>query len=146
VGKVEKIDTTVVLSGIFYRDKKILLLKRSDASSWAKGAWQMPEGKLRHGERPIDALRREVEEETGLRLKEAYVKAVWSGTKKVNGTVRHVVRIICEGKLQNGEVKLSKEHTKYGWFKPAKAIKLNLATGVKEILNTINSKKNGALI
>ncbi len=41
---------------------RVLLLERSDVA----GAWQFPQGGLDAGESPLDAARREVEEETGI--------------------------------------------------------------------------------
>lgn len=41
---------------------RVLLLERSDVA----GAWQFPQGGLDAGESPLEAARREVEEETGI--------------------------------------------------------------------------------
>jgi putative (di)nucleoside polyphosphate hydrolase len=42
--------------------RNVLVLERSDTP----GSWQLPQGGLRAGEEPLDAVHRELEEETGL--------------------------------------------------------------------------------
>ena len=44
--------------------RRVLVLRRADVRDTA--AWQLPQGGLREGESPRDAVVREVEEETGL--------------------------------------------------------------------------------
>ena len=51
---------------VVVRDSAILLTRLSETSAHP-GAWTLPGGGLEHGEAPLDALRREVEEETGQR-------------------------------------------------------------------------------
>lgn len=45
------------------RSGRVLALERSDY----RGAWQLPQGGLEKGEAPVDAVYREIEEETGLK-------------------------------------------------------------------------------
>lgn len=47
---------------------RILLVQRSKTQRTGAGMWQLPGGKIASGERPCDAARREIEEETGIRL------------------------------------------------------------------------------
>ncbi len=53
----------VAIKGICVRDGKILLLKEADSLA---GKWELPGGGLDFGEEPHVALRREINEETGL--------------------------------------------------------------------------------
>ena len=48
------------------RDGRILLLQRSQDSTLDPGLWELPGGKMDHGEVLTDALAREVAEETGI--------------------------------------------------------------------------------
>ena len=56
----------LAVSGAIFRDDKILLVRR--ARSPGKGFYSLPGGRVEFGESLHDALRREVDEETGLRI------------------------------------------------------------------------------
>jgi putative (di)nucleoside polyphosphate hydrolase len=56
----------VILDG----ERRILVLKRLGVT---EGAWQLPQGGIKAGERPLDTLYREIREETGLERDEIAV-------------------------------------------------------------------------
>ena len=55
---------------ILDRDRRILVLKRAGV---ADGAWQLPQGGIKADERPLDALYREINEETGLERGDVHI-------------------------------------------------------------------------
>lgn len=57
--------TLLVAAGIVIEDGRVLLTKRKPGAHLA-GAWELPGGKVRSGEDPRDALRRELDEELGI--------------------------------------------------------------------------------
>jgi 8-oxo-dGTP diphosphatase len=59
-----------VAVGILRRERRFLVTRRPEGSHLA-GTWEFPGGKILPGETPEQAVRREVEEETGLTFHEA---------------------------------------------------------------------------
>ena len=57
------------------RDGRLLLARR--ALEPGRGLWDIPGGFLEEGEHPIDGLRRELHEETGLELESASFVEAW---------------------------------------------------------------------
>lgn len=60
--------TDIVAAGIVIEDGKVLLSRRKKGSHLA-GMWEFPGGKAEAGEDPRAALRRELEEELGIRTR-----------------------------------------------------------------------------
>ena len=54
---------------IFNDHAQVLLLKRSSNQKIDQFLWELPGGKLNEGEDPLEALKREVYEETGLEIR-----------------------------------------------------------------------------
>ncbi len=59
-----------VVAGLVFPDegRGRLLLQRRDKRDVVRGRWEIPMGRWRAGETPVEAVTREVEEETGLRV------------------------------------------------------------------------------
>ncbi len=57
-----------VVAGLIVRDGKLLICQRTRHQPLPL-KWEFPGGKIEHGEQPIDALRRELEEELGIHAK-----------------------------------------------------------------------------
>lgn len=60
-----------VLGVIRRSDGKFLITKRAQSKPWAPGWWEVPGGAAIAGESSVDAIRREILEETGLDVSEA---------------------------------------------------------------------------
>lgn len=116
------------------KDGKILLMKRSDKYGDISGSWDIPGGRTEAGEEPIEGLKREVKEETGMELNQVLrpldARTVFKNEDK------QIVRItfLCTA---NGDVNLSEEHTEYNWF-DLKSLDVPLKDNLlEEVLNTL---------
>lgn len=54
---------------VIVKGKKVLLVQRSHEDHWMAGKWAFPGGELDKGETLEQGLKREIEEETGLKVK-----------------------------------------------------------------------------
>ncbi len=84
-----------------------VLLVRASARSDLAGQWFLPGGGLRHGESPVDAVRRELLEETGLRVPAEAIRPLDASGDVVDlpfrGASLHTIRLIFEVDLPSAE-------------------------------------------
>jgi len=100
---------------------KYLVVRRSAEKYPEVGAkWDIVGGRINAGFSLLENLKREVLEETGLEIKDE-PKLITA--QDILKTDKHVVRLTYLG-LADGEVKLSDEHSEYGWFSLEEILKL----------------------
>lgn len=106
------------------KDGKYLLLRRSRTKyPKVKGRWDIVGGRIRPGKTLIENLRREIQEETGLKLI-GHPKLI-AAQDILRSENYHVVRLTYVGE-SNGKVKLdTSENDMYKWYKWEELIKLN---------------------
>lgn len=78
------------------RDGRALIVKR--AHEPRKGEWSIPGGRVELGEMLVDAVRREIKEETGLEVEVGEVLEVFDRVHRLDGRVRYhfvIVDYIC---------------------------------------------------
>jgi 8-oxo-dGTP diphosphatase len=100
-------------------NKKLLVLKRSNYTVQKPGIWELPGGRLELGENPFEGLKREVFEETNLKIKIGAPLSV-RHFNRVDGQVITLIIFVCSPKTR--KVKLSKEHTEFKWLEIKNAI------------------------
>ena len=100
-------------AAIIKRDGKVLLAPRGEIKDYV-GLWETPGGALEVGEQPEEAVRREVEEETGLNVES--VRLVKSLSRVIDGCVPWVSLFYeceCSGEPEDLE---PKAHGPWKWF------------------------------
>ncbi len=112
---------------------EVLLIRRSERSTVDPGRWDLPGGKMDDRERLVDALVREVREETGLAV---------SAEDAVPFHVSHFVKepfwVTCVTFLCPafaGEVSLSGEHGAHRWVVPGEHAGLPYSRAIEEQLD-----------
>lgn len=110
----------VVVVGLIERDDNILIVRRHDPehAQWHH-RWGFPGGKIELNETPVDALKREVKEETGLTINSERLLGVsthhWNTPKGIQQTF--ILLYHCNDFV--GEVCINdKENDDYMWEKP----------------------------
>ncbi len=107
----------LLVTALIKRRNKLLILQRSKRSKVNKEKWQFPEGKVKYSENLIEALRREIKEETNFELIKARLYGVHLGFLKIGYGKIRILRILFECKVK-GKLKLSKEHQNFLWVSP----------------------------
>lgn len=101
---------------IFDRRRRLLLQQRSDG-----GQWGLPGGSVEIGESVTDAVRREVDEETGLRVIARRLIGVYSDpelqvVRYPSGHVWHYVNVCFECAVEGGELTTCDETLDLAYF------------------------------
>jgi len=111
-----------VVGGLLERDGKILLVREAQKKA-DYGKWSHPAGWIEVGENPIEAVKREVQEESGFSFTPRYVLGVYSlvrrDIEKELGAIPHAIKIIFIGdisEIQNGNLHGDVSETR--WFSP----------------------------
>ncbi|OHA17562.1 MAG: hypothetical protein A3H57_00785 [Candidatus Taylorbacteria bacterium RIFCSPLOWO2_02_FULL_43_11] len=112
-----KIVQKIVMAGIVYSDNKVLILQRRNDEAILPGLWELPSGKRESMEPSIDALKREVLEETRLSVEPVMPVYVFDYAVKKGDEVRDTTQINYLVKPISGtNVKISHEHQNYKWI------------------------------
>ena len=92
------------------KTNKVLLLQRNDGNN----VWEIPGGKRENNEDLVDALKREVQEETGLIINEyklVYVSPIFENHPVLKPFLN--IGYLCL--VDNSDVVISDEHIDYKW-------------------------------
>lgn len=98
---------------------KILFLKRAASAALSPGRWDFPGGRVTPGESPVEAVAREVREETGLTVDALRVVDTWAWSPS---ETLHFVGIGFAAETGDDRVRLSDEHDAFRWLTPEQAI------------------------
>lgn len=99
----------VTVKGIVAYQGKMLLLKKIKPSKDNYGYWELPGGGMEHNESPMEAVKREIKEETGLDVEVEGAVSTFHVIRKE----KEIVGIIFLCHAKNIDVRLSDEHTEF---------------------------------
>jgi len=122
---------------------KALLIKRRATDAHCAGVWDLPGGRVSFEENPVDGLKREVKEETGLEVEVDMPFGTKHYTRDDGQTVTGIT-FLCKLKKQNQKVVLSEEHTEYLWEEVEKAREI-VYPGFLNVFDAYRKIKNGEL-
>jgi ADP-ribose pyrophosphatase YjhB (NUDIX family) len=96
-------------------DEGRLLLARRAFEPF-KGRWDLPGGFLEEGEHPLDALRRELLEETGLEVEPVAFVGVWMDRYGGDSTADATLNLYWTARASGGEAKAADDVDDLRWF------------------------------
>jgi ADP-ribose pyrophosphatase YjhB (NUDIX family) len=141
----EKVIMVVAGAFVFDKENRVLMQKRSD-----NGQWGFPGGFMDLGESVQDTARREVYEETGLKLEELELFGIYSGPQYdktfSNGDQVSLVLISFICKQFSGELVESNEESIQNIFYSLNELPENIFTEHKMLIDDLLSKKQLPII
>jgi 8-oxo-dGTP diphosphatase len=115
---------------------KFLIVKRSSTSKTYPNHWDLPGGKLEHGENPTEGLVREVKEETSLKIK--VLEPIFSYLETI---IYPAYVIVYHGEILSGKIKLSHEHSEYKWVTEQELKRMLVEPYLRELFHKRKKKK-----
>lgn len=95
---------------------RVLLARR--AFEPFKGYWDLPGGFLEEGEEPLEGLRRELREETGLDVEADRFLGVWMDRYGGDSTAESTLNLYWTARVVGGEAAPADDVSELGWFAP----------------------------
>ena len=95
---------------------RVLLARR--AFEPFKGHWDLPGGFLEEGEEPLEGLRRELREETGLDVEADRFLGVWMDRYGGDSTAESTLNLYWTARVVDGEAAPADDVSELGWFAP----------------------------
>ena len=116
-GDAAKDAFVVAVAAVIVRDDRaepqVLAMRRAATKDAGAGIWETCSGRLEAGEQPIDALAREVVEETGLEVR---IAAQPVDAYTMRRGERPMVVLVYRADWVAGEVRRSDEHDAHAWW------------------------------
>jgi len=135
--EIEGIVYKEVVSSVVSRNGKCILEKRFDTSRSYPGCWSLVAGKVEDGESPVDAARREILEETSIKVGEPLgsMEPLYVREGKT------LFKVFCfHFDAGDQEVVLNEENEKYMWASVEDAEKLKTVTDTLLVMRTFLGK------
>ena len=129
----------VTVKALVVKDGKIFLIKESPELS---GKWELPGGGLDFGEEIHEGLKREVEEEMGVKVKSIEDRPMyvwtWRYENKRNMDWYYSLVVAYKVEFENLDFKTTEECEEIGWFSKEELENIELCwqtNGLKKVLN-----------
>jgi ADP-ribose pyrophosphatase YjhB (NUDIX family) len=95
---------------------RVLLARR--AGDPFRGYWDLPGGFVDEGEHPLDALRRELLEETGLQVEPASFLGIWMDRYGDHEDAHATLNLYWTARVLGGEAEPADDVSELAWFRP----------------------------
>lgn len=122
----------IVVGAIISEDGKVLVLRRKQ-DDFLGGLDELPSGHVENGESVLAALRREVKEETGLKVTRINQLVGQFDYLTGSGKKARQLNFAVEVECSDSSITLT-EHSTYKWAGPKEVEKLNLSPNLMNVL------------
>ncbi|HEV8601101.1 MAG TPA: NUDIX domain-containing protein [Patescibacteria group bacterium] len=119
-----------VVGAILEKDGKILLIREADPGP-DQNKWSHPAGWIDVGENPIDAVKREVKEESGFDFEPTALLGIYSLVRKDRTTGKgtpHAIKLLFVGNISESQSELASDSAETKWFLPEEIYAMDAAT------------------
>lgn len=116
-----------VVKSVIEKDGKYLLIKRASTAKFFPEMWDFIGGKIEPNESVLDAAKREVFEETSLKIE---INKLEKDFVYTENNIEIHFRVFSTNSFF-GTVKLSNEHTDHMWISKEEMVSYNLAPVIK---------------
>jgi phosphoglycolate phosphatase len=130
------------VGGLIFNDRNEVLMIRTH--KWSN-LWGIPGGKIKWGETSETALRREILEETGLKVREIQFELVQDciHSKEFYRDAHFVLlNYTCRCSAKKPDVKLNEEGREFRWVSPAAALKMKLNKPTKILIRAVITERH----
>lgn len=129
----------VCVNAFILNDKsEILLLKRSVDDDAFADHWELPGGKVEYKELPVEALKREVKEESGLEVE--VINLLHASVFYIRDIQYFEITHFCKVIGNNYKVLVSEEHSEYKWVSLDNIDSIDLSEYMKDLI--VSSQKS----
>jgi len=129
----------VAVTGLVEKNGRFLVIKRGESEVAYPGMWTVPGGKVEAPDSCKTTLKREIEEETGIKIGDKIEFVREYEFTRPDGY--HVIGLTFSCQYESGKVSLSKDFTDFSWISPRQAKKYQLIPGILEELRIVAQKK-----
>ena len=130
----------VGVGAFIVKNNKVLLVKRANEPN--KGKWSIPGGVVKLGESLIDALKREIFEETGLEIEALDVECVSEEIVRDNTGIKfHYVIIDFFAKVVGGEIRVGSDAEDAKWISFDELDEVEIVDFVKKLIDNFKMDK-----
>lgn len=133
--KKKRVHQKIVVGAVIFNKNRALILKRSKNEDVFPGYWELPSGKRELCESSIKALRREINEETGLKICRIIPFSVFEyqleNTDQITDTTQ--INSMAEVKGEPSVI-LSDEHDDYSWIAMKQINDYQISEPIKKVL------------
>jgi ADP-ribose pyrophosphatase YjhB (NUDIX family) len=128
-----------IARGIIFQKGKILLCKRKDGDYYF-----FPGGHIEFGELAEDALKREIKEEVGAKVKKCKFVSVLENVFRDKNKTTHEINLVFQAEINKKDVRALENHLEFCWMERSEFLKKTVLPTLlkKELLDEFRAKKD----